>query len=73
MADYVAHAVYGLYENGDASLIRPILGRFDQRGGTLHGLVHVTPEWQTCGCPACTSRREPGHFGSWGAAAAPDF
>lgn len=65
IADFVAHALYSLYEKRDPLLLRPILKRFDQRDGILHGLVHVTPDWRECGCPACVSRRAPGQVGDW--------
>lgn len=66
LADFVAHAVFLFYERGDAQLIRPILRRFDQKDGILHGLVHyrVDPE-SGCECPACGSRRTPGRFEKW--------
>lgn len=64
-ADYVAHAIFRLYEENDASLLRPILHRFDQKDGVLHGLVHVTASRTVCACPACRSRIAPGQFGPW--------
>lgn len=67
-ADFVAHATFLLYERQDASLISTILERFDQKDNILHGLVHHVKEptkRDTCGCPACASRRTPGDFGSW--------
>lgn len=65
LADYVAHAVFLLYERRNPTLIKPILGRFDQKQGTLHGLVHETKNKRDCECPACFSRRNPHRFGSW--------
>ncbi len=62
-ADYVSHAVFRLYEGHDPTLLGPILHRFDQKDGTLHGLVHVTASRATCPCPACRSRITPGQFG----------
>jgi hypothetical protein len=65
IADFVAHALYSMYEKRDPRLLRPILRRFDQRDGILHGLAHITPDWRECGCPACVSRRLPGELGEW--------
>ncbi|MGH2770458.1 MAG: DUF3800 domain-containing protein [Actinomycetota bacterium] len=65
VADYVAHSVFRLYERRDPKLIQPILDRFDQEHGKLHGLVHVSKARTGCECPACASRRAPHHFGSW--------
>lgn len=56
MADFVAHAAYRSYTAGDDSLFAPLLPRFDTRDGVLHGLVHLTPAFLSCPCPACVSR-----------------
>ena len=66
LADYVAHALYLLYERRDTTLIKPILSRFDATGGVYHGLVHISANrGHDCGCPACASRHMPGSGGSW--------
>lgn len=66
LADYVAHALFLLYERRDASLVRPIIDKFDATGGIYHGLAHVSDSrGSTCGCPACTSRRRPPVRSSW--------
>ena len=66
LADLVAHAVWLLYEKRNPELIRPLLSYFDRRGGTLHGLVHIgASNGNTCDCPACASRHNPGSFGKW--------
>jgi hypothetical protein len=66
LADYVAHALYLLYEKKDASLAGPIIHRFDQKDGVMHGLMHESPGRGTaCECPSCFSRRSPGQFGPW--------
>ena len=66
LADFVAHAVFLLYERGNAALAKSIIRRFDQKDGTLHGLVHVSPlRGIACDCPACTTRRAPGNRGPW--------
>lgn len=66
LADFVAHAVFLLYERRDSNLIRPILARFDQKDGVLHGLAHYRPDPRSnCECPACASRSRPGALGPW--------
>jgi len=66
LADFVAHAVFLLYERKDPSLLRPFLNRFDQKEGVLHGLAHHRAVASLdCSCPACWSRRRPGETGPW--------
>lgn len=65
IADFVAHAVWLLYEKRDASLVRALLPHFDCRDGILHGLAHVRARQDACDCPACLSRRSPNNFGTW--------
>ncbi|MGH7555400.1 MAG: DUF3800 domain-containing protein [Longimicrobiales bacterium] len=66
LADHIAHAVYLMYERRDCSLIRPILSRFDQCDGILHGLGHKKRrDHPGCECPACYSRRVRGFHGPW--------
>ena len=67
VADFIAYAVFQLYERKDPSLIRPILHRFNEQNGTLHGLIHyrVDPRTISCDCPACSSRNTPSNFGCW--------
>lgn len=66
VADFVAHAVWLLYEKRDPSLIRDLIGIFDSDGGVLHGLVHVrATSHSACDCPACASRRNPGVLSPW--------
>ena len=66
LADLVAHATWLLYEKRNPELIRPLLQYFDSKEGTLHGLVHIgNSRGNTCDCPACASRRNPGSFGKW--------
>jgi hypothetical protein len=65
-ADYIAHAVFSLYEKRDDSLMKHIISRFDQKGGVIHGLVHISPtRGMPCDCPAHVSRRSPGTLGTW--------
>ncbi|MDO8678452.1 MAG: DUF3800 domain-containing protein [Acidobacteriota bacterium] len=64
--DYVAHALFLLYEKNDASLARSVIKKFDQADGILHGLVHVSDHrGAACNCPACFSRRTPWQWGPW--------
>lgn len=66
LADYIAHALFLLYERRDPILIKPIIDRFDCTGGIYHGLVHVSDHKGTaCGCPACCTRHKPGSKSSW--------
>lgn len=60
LADYVAHALFLLYERRDASLIKSIINRFDATRGVYHGLAHISDgRGAACACPACSSRRRP--------------
>ncbi|HEY8055791.1 MAG TPA: DUF3800 domain-containing protein [Terriglobales bacterium] len=65
VADFVAHAVFRLYDRGDCSLIGAFAHRFHQRDGVLHGLRHhrCSSSCAICECPACYSRAHPGHLG----------
>jgi len=66
IADFVAHAVFLMYERHDFSLIQKFLHRFDRKDGILHGLRHYRSELVgRCECPACHSRGFPGSFGPW--------
>ncbi|MGH9723339.1 MAG: DUF3800 domain-containing protein [Bryobacteraceae bacterium] len=66
IADFVAHAVFMLYER-NPSLINRIIRRFNQRDGTLHGLRHFGPAAAVgpCDCPACYNWNHPGRYGPW--------
>ena len=65
-ADFIAHAVWLLYEKRDPRLIQRMLPRFDVRDGVMHGLAHVSiSKGSQCGCPPCSSRRVPGSVGRW--------
>lgn len=66
LADYVAHALFLLYEKKDSSLIKSVVKKFDQADGVIHGLVHVSDHrGAACNCPACFSRRSPWQYGPW--------
>lgn len=66
VADFVAYAVFQLYERRDPSLIRPLINRFDEKNGILHGLIHYRSDpMSRCDCPACASRVTPRSFSSW--------
>ena len=65
-ADFIAHAVWRMYERRDVRLIAPLIRCFDEHDGILHGLVHVRSDpGATCDCPACYSRSHPGSVGPW--------
>lgn len=72
-ADFVAHALYSMYERKDERLLRSVLHRFDQKDGVLHGLAHLTPDWRHCACPACSTRRMPGSLPQWLQASGAEF
>ncbi len=57
LADFVANAVFGRYENSYARDFDHIAPKFDHDGQFLHGLVHITRDRNTCQCPACIVRR----------------
>jgi len=57
LADFVANAVFGRYENGYTRNFDQIATRFDQEEGRIHGLVHLAKERHACYCPACVQRR----------------
>lgn len=66
VADVVAHSVFLLYERRDPSLIAPFVHRFDQKDGTLHGLVHFRASTASpCNCSACGSRVTPHRWSDW--------
>ena len=59
-ADFIAWALWRYYglSNADARWIDPLWDKFDERDGTMHGLVHVTRSFRAggCICPPCASR-----------------
>jgi hypothetical protein len=57
LADHVAYAVFRRYNAGDINYFDIIAGRFDNEGGTIHGLAHKQRNQPDCTCPACMSRR----------------
>ena len=57
LADFVVNAVYGRYEHGYTRHFDKIAPLFDQEGGRMHGLLHVTNDREHCYCPACVTRR----------------
>lgn len=66
-ADYIAHALFLLYERRDKSLIEPILDRFaHETGNRLLGISHHHPRnKRDCDCPACMSYEHPGKLSPW--------
>ena len=57
LADFVSNSVYRRYEHRDYRTFDTIMPRFDQEGGRVHGLMHLTADRSTCYCPAYLSRR----------------
>ena len=56
IADLTTWAVWRRYEYQDTRYFDKIVSRFDSEGGVLHGLVHLSPDYENCVCPACLSR-----------------
>ena len=55
-ADFCSNAIYGRYHSRLTRDFDTIAHKFDMDGGVMHGLVHLTKDFQ-CMCPACISRR----------------
>lgn len=55
LADFCANAVHGRYNGGYARDFDLIAGKFDREGGRVHGLVHLSKDYD-CQCLACLSR-----------------
>ena len=54
-ADFCSNAVYGRYNSGLTRDFDQIAPKFDQDGGVVHGLAHITTNYD-CACLACFSR-----------------
>ena len=54
-ADFCSNAVYGRYQSGLTRDFDQIAPKFDQDGGIVHGLAHMTTDYD-CACLACFSR-----------------
>ena len=57
LADFCANAIYGRYNSGFTRDFDYIAPRFDREEGRIHGLAHLTRDYE-CQCPACLSRRD---------------
>jgi uncharacterized protein DUF3800 len=55
-SDFVSNAIYGRYHAGLTSDFDRIAHKFDQEGNVVHGLAHLTRDYN-CSCLACFSRR----------------
>jgi hypothetical protein len=55
-ADFCSNAVFGRYQSKLTGDFDMIAAKFDQEGGVLHGLSHLTTD-PLCSCIACFSRR----------------
>lgn len=59
-ADFVAWGLYRCYGIKDESWIKSLWSRFDAADGTMHGLIHATPNYRHCNCAPCASRHAKG-------------
>jgi len=59
LADLVSYSLFRAYEHQDHQYLAPIETLFDQEGGVLHGLTHITweKELASCVCVSCAQRR----------------
>lgn len=58
-ADFVAWALWRFYgaPQADGQWVERLWPMFDADGGTMHGLIHVSPRFtRGCTCPPCASR-----------------
>ncbi|MBI4298888.1 MAG: DUF3800 domain-containing protein [Chloroflexi bacterium] len=55
-ADFIANALYGRYHTSLTGDFDRIANKFDNDGGVIHGLAHLTLN-SSCTCLACFSRR----------------
>jgi hypothetical protein len=60
LADFCAYAVFRYYEDNDSNYFDYVLPKFDRRDPQHppDGLKHFTRDFATCGCVACTWRRD---------------
>lgn len=58
IADLVVHMAYRAYARDNAERLDIMLPSFDATGGVYHGLTHLTPNFRSCICPACHSRKQ---------------
>lgn len=66
LADLVAWSTFRKYEFSDGRFFDPLIPRFDQDGGVIHGLFHMrgAASHDVCYCPACMSRAQRGKPGT---------
>ena len=57
LADFCANAIYGRFNSGLTKLFDIISPRFDRDNGRIHGLCHLTKDYQ-CQCMACLNRQQ---------------
>lgn len=56
-SDFVTWALWRYYGNPrEDTRIRRLWSLFDADRGTMHGLIHATPDFRTCHCLPCESR-----------------
>lgn len=58
-ADLVAWALNRYYIQNDDRWVKHLWSQFDFVDGHMHGLIHLTPDYQSrrCPCPPCTRRK----------------
>jgi len=56
LAHLVSYAIFRRYERANTSLLDQIIFNFDEEGGVIHGLVHLTRGAENCYCPSCLTR-----------------
>lgn len=57
LADIVAYATWRKYEHKDGRFFDPLIDKFHQDNGILHGIVHRSRNHRSCYCPGCVTRR----------------
>lgn len=55
IADFISYAIFRRYESKDTLYFDLVDKRFDELGGVMYGLAHITSD-SRCMCPACLSR-----------------
>ena len=57
VADLVAYSIFRRYEQRDTRFLDRLIHKFDAENEVLHGLLHLTTNYEACTCPACLTRR----------------
>ncbi len=56
LAHLVSYAIYRRYQRANTMLLDQLIYNFDEEGGVIHGLVHLTRGAENCYCPSCLTR-----------------